>query len=134
MYPVALKEKGLVATVREYVFEWEGRTDIQADVNIKGERRLSLNKEQAIFRVIQEALSNISRHSQANHVGVNLTYSENQVEVIISDDGCGFDRNLRQNGMGLLSIQERIQSIGGRVDITTSPNCGTRLYVNVPIE
>ena len=133
MYPVALKEKGLVATVREYVFEWEGRTDIQADVNIKGERRLSLNIEQAIFRVIQEALSNVSRHSGADHVEVKLTYSDGQVEVIIVDNGCGFDKEVKSSGMGLLSIQERIQSVAGTVEIFSLPDCGTRLIVNLPV-
>jgi len=133
MYPVALKEKGLVATVREYLFEWEGRTDIQAEVNIKGERRLSLNIEQAIFRVIQEALSNVSRHSHADHVEVKLAFSEDQVEVIIADNGCGFNKEVKKNGMGLLSIQERIQSFEGTVEVISLPDCGTRLVVNLPV-
>jgi NarL family two-component system sensor histidine kinase LiaS len=133
MYPISLKEKGLVATVREYVFEWEGRTDIQADVYIKGDRRLSLNKEQAIFRVIQEALSNVSRHSHADHLEVKLSFSEDQVEVIIADNGCGFDKEVKPNGMGLLSIQERIQSVGGSVEVISLPDCGTRLIVNLPV-
>ncbi len=133
MYPIALKEKGLVATVREYVFEWEGRTDIQADVSVKGGRRLNLNVEQTIFRVIQEALSNVSRHSRADHVEVKLAFSDDQVEVIIADNGCGFDRDVKPNGIGLLSIQERVQSIGGSVDIVSLPDCGTRLSVNLPV-
>jgi signal transduction histidine kinase len=133
MYPVALKEKGLPATLREYVFEWEGRTDIQADVRINDERRLSLDIEQAIYRVIQEALSNVSRHSRAKHVEVVLSYEKDMMVVIIADNGCGFDREAKLAGVGLRSMRERIESLGGLVEIDSLPDCGTRLTVHLPI-
>ena len=133
MYPVALKEKGLAATLREYVFEWENRTDIQADVHIEDERRLSLDIEQAIYRVVQEALSNVSRHSRATHVEVVLSYDKDSVIVIIADNGCGFDQEAKPTGVGLRSIRERIESLGGVVEIESLPDCGTRLTVHLPI-
>ncbi len=133
MYPVALKEKGLAATLREYVFEWESRTDIQADVYIENERRLSLNTEQAIYRVIQESLSNVSRHSHATRVEVSLIYKQDLVVVIIADNGCGFDQEIKPTGVGLRSIRERIESLGGVVEIVSLPDCGTHLTVNLPI-
>jgi signal transduction histidine kinase/ligand-binding sensor domain-containing protein len=132
MYPVALKEKGLAATLREYVFEWENRTDIQADVRIEGEQRLNLDIEQAIYRVVQEALSNVSRHSHARHVEVELTYEKNNVSVIIADNGCGFDKEATLSGVGLRSIRERVESLCGVVEITSLPDCGTRLTVHLP--
>ena len=133
MYPAALKEKGLAATLREYVFEWEGRTDIQADVHMDDERRLRLNLEQAIYRVIQEALSNVSRHSHATHVEVALSYKQESVVVIVADNGCGFDQKAKPRGVGLRSIRERIESLGGVVGIESLPDCGTRLTVRLPI-
>ena len=133
MYPVALKEKGLAATLREYVFDWEGRTDIQVDVRIDGERRLNLNSEQAIYRVVQEALSNVSRHSRASHVEVTLSYETERVSVIIADNGCGFSPQATPTGVGLRSMRERIESLGGEVEISSLPECGTRLTVQLPI-
>ncbi len=133
MYPVALKEKGLAVTLREYVFEWESRTDIQADVRIDSERRLSLNIEQAIYRVVQEALSNVSRHSHADHIEVVLSYKMDMVVLTIADNGCGFDPEAQPSGVGLRSIRERIESIGGMVDIESLLDCGTRLTVRLPV-
>lgn len=133
MYPVALKERGLAATLREYVFEWEARTDIQADVRIDAERRLSLDIEQAIYRVVQEALSNVSRHSRADHIEVVLSYKKDMVVVIIADNGCGFDLEEKATGMGLRSIRERIKSLGGLVEIDSLPDCGTHLTVHLPV-
>jgi signal transduction histidine kinase/outer membrane protein assembly factor BamB len=133
MYPLALKEKGLAATLREYVFEWEGRTDIQAEVRIDDEQNLSLEFEQAIFRVVQEALSNVSRHSHAKHVEVVLSYGKDNLDLVIADNGCGFDPEAKPTGVGLRSIRERIESLGGVVGIESLPECGTRLTVNLPI-
>jgi NarL family two-component system sensor histidine kinase LiaS len=133
MYPVALKEKGLATTLREYVFEWEDRTDIQADVHIDDERHLRLELEQAVYRVIQEALSNVSRHSRATHVEVALSYKQDSIIVVVADNGCGFDREVKPNGVGLRSIRERIESLGGVVEIDSLPDCGTRLTVHLPI-
>jgi signal transduction histidine kinase len=124
----------LAATLREYVFEWEGRTDIQADVNIDAERRLHLDIEQAIYRVVQEALSNVSRHSRATHVELALSYKADRVEVVVADNGCGFDQDARPGGVGLRSIRERIESLGGVVGIESLPDCGTRLSVRLPID
>jgi ligand-binding sensor domain-containing protein/signal transduction histidine kinase len=133
MYPAALKEKGLATTLREYVFEWESRTDIKADVQINNEQRLGLNVEQAIYRVVQEALSNVSRHSHATHVEVSLSYNPNYMGVVIADNGCGFEQTAKQTGVGLRSIRERIESLGGTVEIVSLPDCGTRLTVRLPI-
>jgi signal transduction histidine kinase len=133
MYPLALKEKGLVTTVREYVFEWENRTDIQADVRIENECRLSLEIEQAIYRIIQEALSNVARHSQATQVEVVISYSKNVVEAAIIDNGCGFTPDRTPMGMGLRSIRERVESIDGNVHIESAPGHGSRVTVRVPL-
>jgi ligand-binding sensor domain-containing protein/signal transduction histidine kinase len=133
MYPLALKEKGLAATVREYIFDWENRSDIQPDVTILNERPLPLEVEQAIYRVVQEALSNVARHSQAKRVEVVLSYGQEAIEVLISDDGCGFEPDTKPGGMGLRSIRERVESLAGTVRIESLPKCGTRLTARVPL-
>jgi two-component system sensor histidine kinase ChiS len=133
MYPVTLKERGLVTTLHDYVFEWENRTDIQAEVRIEDDRRLKLDIEQAVFRVVQEALSNVSRHSGAKHVEVVLSYKKDILVVVVADNGCGFDQQAKPTGVGLRSIRERIESLGGVVEIESLPDCGTRLTVHLPI-
>lgn len=134
MYPLALKEKGLATSIREYVFDWEARTDVQVQVYIEHEKRLTLNVEQAIYRSIQESLSNIARHSKATSVKIDLIFSNQAVTAEISDNGCGFDMKTRQNGMGLRTIRERIESIGGNLKIVSAPECGTCLSFSAPLQ
>ncbi len=115
MYPMALKEKGLVVTLREYVYEWESRTDIKAGLRVEGEGQLPLKVEQSLYRITQETLANTARHSHADSVNLALVYDTNKVSLIIADDGCGFDVAQKPKGVGLRSIKERAESVGGTV-------------------
>jgi ligand-binding sensor domain-containing protein/signal transduction histidine kinase len=132
IYPIALQEKGLTVALREYIYEWENRNDIAMQFNTRNERRLPLEIEQAIFRVTQEALANVARHSHAHRVDVSLVYNDDSLQLSVSDDGCGFDTNPKSQGMGLRSIRERIASIRGNVQIQSAPGHGTRILVQVP--
>jgi signal transduction histidine kinase len=133
MYPAALMEKGLPTTVREYLFEWENRNEIHVDLVMRDERLLGLKIEQAIYRVIQESLANVARHSRAGRVAVSLQYFPDSLEVSISDNGCGFDITKKMRGLGLRSIRERIESIGGEVRFESGNGQGTRVFVRVPL-
>ena len=134
MYPLALKEKGLATSLRDYVFDWEARTDIQVQMAIEHEKRLALNIEQAIYRAVQESLSNIARHSKATEVKITLSYSDSKVVAEICDNGCGFDPKTRQSGMGMRTIRERIESIGGNVKIISAPGQGTCILFSAPLQ
>jgi signal transduction histidine kinase/ligand-binding sensor domain-containing protein len=134
MYPLRLKEKGLATALREYIFEWESRTGIRVEVHIEDETRLKLEVEQAVYRIVQEALSNVARHSRATRVDVTLSHQNKSIEAIVADDGCGFERQTRPAGIGLRSIQERAESLGGTVLIESAPDCGTRLTARIPIK
>jgi ligand-binding sensor domain-containing protein/signal transduction histidine kinase len=131
IYPIALQEKGLVTTLREHVFEWENRNDTNIQLITRYERRLPLEVEQALYRITQEALANVARHSHARRVDVSLVYNDDSVQLSVSDDGCGFDVNLK-HGMGLRSMRERVSSIRGTMQIQSAPGHGTRLLVQVP--
>ena len=133
IYPIALQEKGLVPTLREHIFEWENRNDMMVQLITRNERRLPLEVEQALYRITQEALANVARHSQARRVDMSLVYNGDSVQLSVSDDGCGFDVN-RKHGMGLRSIRERVSSIRGTVQIQSAPGHGTRLLVQVPVK
>lgn len=132
MYPLALKEKGLATSVREYLYEWENRTGIPISVCIENERRLPLKMEQALYRITQEALANIARHSHANAVEVAMKYGIETIHLSISDDGCGFDPKQKPNGIGLCSIRERAESINGQVIIESAFGKGTCINIIVP--
>jgi signal transduction histidine kinase len=132
MYPMALKEKGLATTLREYVFEWENRNGVMINLTIKNPTRMKLETEQAIYRMIQEALANVARHSQANQVDVSLVFKDKTVELVVQDNGVGFNARSKPNGMGLRTIQERADSIGGHASIQSEPGQGTKLVITTP--
>jgi ligand-binding sensor domain-containing protein/signal transduction histidine kinase len=132
IYPIALQEKGLITTLREYIFEWENRNDVSVQFTSRYERRLPLDVEQALYRISQETLANIARHSHASRVDMSLVYNGDSVQLSVSDNGCGFDTNPKSHGMGLRSIRERVGSIHGTVQIQSAPGHGTRVLVQVP--
>ncbi|MBL8049665.1 MAG: SMP-30/gluconolactonase/LRE family protein [Anaerolineales bacterium] len=134
IYPIALQEKGLETTLREYIFEWENRNDAVVNLKIQHGRELPLDTEQAVYRVIQEALANISRHSKAKRADVSLIYNPDILQVMIADDGCGFDMHQRAKGMGFRSMRERINSIRGTLQVQSAPQQGTRLIIQIPLK
>ena len=133
MYPAALMEKGLPTTVREYAFEWKNRNDIATDVRIESERPLDLKVEQAIYRVIQEGLANVARHSQATRVDVELVYRPDCIEVVIADNGRGFDSQSSLGGLGLRSMRERVESVAGKIKFESQSGQGSKITLSVPI-
>ncbi|MBN1304238.1 MAG: GAF domain-containing protein [Anaerolineales bacterium] len=134
MYPLALKEKGLATTLREYIFEWENRSDIDVKLVIERERRLQLQIEQAIYRTIQESLANVARHSKATKVNMKLIYNEENLIVRVIDNGRGFNIDQRPAGMGLRSMRERIESVNGSVRVESAPGEGTIITIQVPLK
>jgi signal transduction histidine kinase len=84
--------------------------------------------------VVQEALQNVIKHSGANRAEVAFTERSNQVHLVIRDAGRGFDARETRNGLGLVSMQERIRLIGGTVTIESAPMNGTTIFVRVPIQ
>jgi ligand-binding sensor domain-containing protein/signal transduction histidine kinase len=133
MYPLVLKEKGLMSVLRSYIYEWQDRNSIQVNLEVFNERRIDIQIEQALFRVIQEALSNVARHSNAAKVDLTLHFSKNRIELTIKDNGRGFDKVARMNGVGLQSMQERAHMIYGHLTITTAPGQGTIIRLVVPL-
>ncbi len=124
--PVALEGKGLVEALREFLAQWMQQTGMIAKLQIEGQQTLPLVVEEALFRVAQEALSNVARHSQATLVQVNLSVSGDIVTLTIEDNGQGFDTTHRNTqGVGLHSMQERMKALDGDVRLESSPGKGT---------
>jgi signal transduction histidine kinase len=101
--------------------------------------RLPSEVETALFRVVQEAVSNINRHAAARNVHLRFEHDDRSVTLSITDDGIGFDMMElalapdNGRGLGLLGMQERVQLLGGEVEITSAPGRGTRVSLNVPL-
>ena len=138
--PKALDDFGLEAALASYAEEWSRRFGIAVDVHAATEaKRLPAGVENAVYRIVQEALTNVARHSGASRVGVMVERRDGQVHAIIEDDGRGFDTSLVSRagdaeGLGLLGIHERTALLGGTVEIESAPGAGTTLFVRFPID
>lgn len=130
--PAALEGKGLAAALRDYVADWSRQNQISAEVRVQGERPLPLVIEQTLFRVAQEALANVSRHSAATTTDVHLVCAAQQVTLTISDNGHGFQVGASNGkGLGLRNMRERVESLGGNFTIESEPTQGTRIAAHL---
>ncbi len=126
--PAALEGKGLVAALRELATQWTQQTDIVANLRAEGKQTLPLTLEEGLFRVAQEALANVARHSKATLVQIILTTTGETVTLSVADNGQGFDTARSEHpGVGLLSMQERMRALGGDVEVESTPGKGTRI-------
>lgn len=134
--PYTLDELGLVSALENYVHDFRKEAGIEADLFVNTSNlNLGEEKETAVFRIVQEALTNVARHSQAGHVVLNLSSNSQQVRLEISDDGIGIkelDFNSPQS-CGLLGMRERAVALGGDVNIHSGPSRGTRLTAWIPV-
>ena len=132
--PGVLDRLGLAAGLEWLLREFERRSAIATDLVTSGSvERVSPETATALFRITQEALTNIVRHAEASLVKVELTCGEREVMLAISDDGRGFDPGdaRRSPSLGLLGMRERAAKLGGSVDIQSAPDKGTRLIVRI---
>ncbi|MEM7114598.1 MAG: sensor histidine kinase [Chloroflexota bacterium] len=129
--PPALEGKGLVDALRMLVANWSRQTQIPAELQIQGEQPLPLPVEIVLYRVAQEALSNVSRHSQATAVQVQLKVDEKTIQLGVVDNGLGFETGKETLGVGLKSMAERLERTNGRLQLTSAPHEGTAVLAIV---
>jgi NarL family two-component system sensor histidine kinase LiaS len=128
LQPESLQGRDLTHALREHVADWSRQNKISADIDIQEDISLPLEVEQTLFRITQEALSNIARHSEATHIKIQLSGEENQVILAISDNGKGFETTAADGkGVGLRSMRERIEALGGSLLVESTSGEGTRL-------
>jgi NarL family two-component system sensor histidine kinase LiaS len=130
--PPAFKGAGLGTVLRDYALDWGEQNGIPVSVLIRCDRELAVESEQTLFRIAQEALANVARHSQASHVEVVLEYAPSLATLSISDDGRGFDPQNRGGGLGLRSMRERAEMLSGQLTVSSRPGRGTRVTVTCP--
>jgi signal transduction histidine kinase len=131
--PAALADKGLLGILLAYTQEWAERTGILVDLRAQGERPTPLDVEEAFYRVAQEALTNVARHSGAARVELQLTWTAGSLEMTVRDDGRGFVvAESAGKGLGLASMRERVEALGGALAISNEVS-GTRLEARAPL-
>jgi len=140
--PLALDDLGLEDALRRHVQEWAASSGIAVDLHAKNldRQRLPAYIESTVYRVVQEALTNVRRHAEATRVSLIVERRRKELIAIIEDDGRGFDlETVRgsaggQRKFGLLGMRERAALAGGRFDVETAPGSGATLYLHIPID
>jgi signal transduction histidine kinase len=133
--PPGLSEMGLVAALQQYVASVNKREDIHVCLNISGEERNGRGAEQAIYRIVQEALNNVVKHAGNCEVEIDLSLAAEQLQLVVRDNGRGFDPYTDSIGgrhLGLVSMRERAAELGGALELVTAPGQGTTITVVVP--
>ncbi|MEJ2711082.1 MAG: sensor histidine kinase, partial [Anaerolineales bacterium] len=132
--PPILQEAGLAAALKARLETVESRSGIQIKTDFPPMGRFSIRTETGLFRIAQEALNNALKHAQASQVQVSLKQDQDTGNLVmaITDDGTGFDTQIRQGGIGLQGMQARADELHGKLWIESEPGQGTRVSVDVP--
>jgi signal transduction histidine kinase len=132
--PAVLDELGLVPALREYVARYQEEQGLEVALVLpEGDERIPASLETTLFRIVQEALANVAKHAQARRVEISLTRDREGVTLRIADDGQGFDPEAPRPGthLGLWSMRERVEQLGGRFEVESAPGRGTKLTIIV---
>jgi PAS domain S-box-containing protein len=138
--PAALDELGLAAAIETLSersaslvgLEMDTRVDLGTGRPEDGDSRLDPELESTIYRLVQESLSNISKHARAERVTLRVHESNGSIEVLIEDDGVGFDPETSDRGFGLVGMRERVAMVGGEMEIRSAPGQGVTLRARLP--
>ncbi|EAX48034.1 histidine kinase [Thermosinus carboxydivorans Nor1] len=134
--PMTLDDLGLVPTLRRVLDTLKERTGLITELKVLGEeKRLDSHVEIGIFRIIQEALTNVEKHAKATAVRVLIEFRPRLVAVVVEDDGQGFDglENVGSESFGLMGMRERINILGGELKIDSEKGKGTKIFLKVPL-
>ena len=139
--PAVLDDLGLNAALGNYLTQWSERTEIALDFHGCDFEKQSLSPdiETTVYRIIQEALTNILKHAEAKHVSVIVECQQNNVQVTVEDDGKGFDterlsyKATAEGRLGVVGMQERVAMVGGTLDIESTSGVGTAVFVHIPL-
>jgi NarL family two-component system sensor histidine kinase LiaS len=129
--PPVLASKTLADAIREHVAVWSRQNKIESDVNIDANVSANGQVEQALFRVLQESLANVARHSRAGKVLVHLKSEQENVILLVDDNGVGFDGKRTSEGIGLDSMRERLAAVNGTLEVSSLHLQGTRVIATV---
>lgn len=137
LHPSVLDDMGLAVAVQRYVDDYSKSLGIAVVLRADGlVERLAPLVETTMYRILQEALTNVARHAQAHAVNVDLTHDETGLTLAVSDDGVGFDASASAGnmpGLGLHGMRERVALFGGSVEVKSHPGQGTMIRARIPV-
>jgi signal transduction histidine kinase len=132
--PRALEDKDLCEALRQLARQLTRETKTRFDLTLTGQPiPLPARWEENILRIGQEAMTNAIRHAAADHVSVRMAFGPNDFTLHIRDDGKGFNPARRHDGFGLQGIAERVEEMGGRMQIDSAPGAGSEMFIALPI-
>lgn len=140
--PSILDDLGLEAALERYIQEWSGKFRVKVDLHCYGllNSRLPAQVELTVYRVVQEALTNIAKYAQAGSASILVERRKSAVTVIVEDNGVGFEVDrvlaspLEEKKLGIFGMEERVSVIGGEFTIESEPGAGTTIYIKIPLE
>jgi signal transduction histidine kinase len=136
--PAALDELGLPAAIETLALRTAETQDLTVETNIElgleSPARLPAEAESTLYRLAQEALTNVTKHAGARHVEISLKWSDSDLELKVSDDGRGFDPTEPAEGLGLMGMRERVALAGGKLEVSSQHGAGTALRALIPVD
>lgn len=131
--PAALERLGLSGALEALAEESSARGEIDVETAIEVLDDPDREQERLIYRLVQEALTNVLKHADASQVSVSAMESEGEIRISVRDDGAGFDRDAITSGRGLTGMRERIELLGGEIEVASEPGKGTEITARVPL-
>ncbi|ALG67083.1 LapD/MoxY N-terminal periplasmic domain-containing protein [Beggiatoa leptomitoformis] len=136
--PAALDELGLIAALQQTLSDWQTRyPQTQVDFQTTGDfSHLDATTNIHLYRIVQEGLTNVAKHANATVLQINLVYhtEKNTIQLIINDNGNGFDTQIYHAGLGLIGIRERVEALAGQLNIDSDKGQGMRLSLMLPLQ
>ncbi|HET9013395.1 MAG TPA: sensor histidine kinase, partial [Gemmatimonadaceae bacterium] len=139
--PAALDELGTTPAVRALIDRTAAAAGLEIELDLdlayeqgRTDTRHSPELESTLYRLVQEALSNIVKHAGATHVTVALTEDDTTVRLSVTDDGAGFHADAATEGFGLIGMRERVALLAGELDLDSRPGAGTTVTARIPIQ
>lgn len=130
-----VEEGRLVSALEKHLAALEGTEGLKVDFHVEGEGKLPADQEEGLFRIAQEALNNVTKHAKTDRVAVTLRILDEEAWLLVEDQGVGFDparRPANGEGFGLTSMKERVDILGGTLEVRSSPGEGTAIMVKLP--
>ena len=137
--PAILDDLGWLPAIQELAAHISARSNLSIKIDTTTKQRFPALQETILFRVVQESLTNVVKHARATRIGISVRHQRNAVICSIEDNGSGFDVCARKSegqpsGLGLTSMRERLQTVGGTLRIDSSPGQGTKVVAEFPLE
>ncbi|WP_245940370.1 tetratricopeptide repeat-containing sensor histidine kinase [Winogradskyella pacifica] len=135
LHPLPFSKIGFTSFLSDFIDQITKRSDIKIQTFFFPEEDIDLLSEELLadaYRIVQELINNILKHAEASHVDVQLTKHKDHLNIVVNDDGIGFQKNKKQ-GIGLRNIKERLQKVKGTLDIDSNSGHGTSITIDIPI-